>query len=162
MAYGGKKHEVGSCGQHRCLGALMPKVCHDVDICRTSDCGGSGGFKTRTPSGWRKCLVTVSFPYPMSEYKKLPQHVWEDCESLETMLGASKQLRQLRRATRKGEQNQHASIPSDMLTALKLALIGLRDFQFCFRGVSLARHIHTFTYYISFIYIHTRGFERVP
>ena len=111
-----------------------------------------GGVLTRTPSGSRKC--PVSFSYPMSEYKKLPQHVREDYESLETMLGASKQLRQLRRATRKGEQKQHASIPSDMLTALKLALIGLRDFQFCFRGVSLARHIyiHLHIYHL-FIYI---------
>lgn len=145
----------------------MPKVCHDVDMWTCGKVGRQivvpGGVFDTNPSGSRKCLV--SFPYRMSEQKKLPQHVREDYEyyeSLETMLGASKQLRQLRRATRKGEQNQHASIPSDMLTALKLALIGLRDFQFCFRGVSLARHIyiHLHIYHL-FIYIQTFTYSYV-
>ena len=49
----------------------MPKVCHDVDTRK-----GSAIFDTN-PSGWRKCLV--SFSYPMSEYMKLPQHVAGEC-----------------------------------------------------------------------------------
>lgn len=83
-----EKFRFGGCPEHANR-ALMPKVCHDVDMWKGTVRLWCSGVLDTNPSGWRKCLV--SFPYPMSEYKKLPQHVREDYESLETSLlrGAS-------------------------------------------------------------------------